>query len=195
MQGHADIVVDGSRLLLGLADGGLYALNASTGDVLWNQNLSIPLATFKDIDSALVTDADSLFVGGYFGKLYRLDRQNGRIVWSVAVPTGVSPLVIGGAVVVSDQGDGSLNGYDRTTGRKLWSNELNGSVLSAPVAYSDKIYVSSNDGEGFLLDPESGAQLQKIPLSSGSITSPLSDADWLYVLTNGAKLLAFQKKN
>lgn len=191
VRGHADLVADNGRLYLGLADGNIYALGTANGAVLWNRHLAVPLTTFKDIDGALVLHDDSLFVSGYFGKLYRLNKSSGQIVWSVPVAAGVAPLVTDQAVMVSDHADGSLHGYDRENGHKLWSNELNGSVLSAPVLFAGKVFVASHDGLAFLLKADNGSQLQRLGIGDGSINLPLATDSALYVLTNNGKLISF----
>lgn len=191
VRGHADLVADGDRVYLGLADGSVYALGTGNGSVLWNKHLAVPLTTFKDIDGALTLSGDSLFVSGYFGKLYRLKKSSGQILWSASVASGVAPLVTEGLVIVSDHADGSLNAYDREKGHKLWSNELNGSVLSAPVFFADRVFVAGDDGVAFLLKLDNGSWLQRLGIGEGSINLPLATESALYVLSSNGKLISF----
>jgi outer membrane protein assembly factor BamB len=191
MRGHSSLVAEAGRLYVGLADGHLYGLNAATGDIVWDRDLSIPLRSFKDIDANVVVAGDSLYVAGYFGAVYRLDKHSGRVIWQADVTSGVTPLVLDDRVVVADVED-TLIGLDKKTGRVQWSNELNGSVLSAPVAYQGRIFVSSYDGAAFLVETATGDQVQEIPLSSGSVNAPLVTADAVILLTSKASLIALR---
>lgn len=192
MRGHATMVSDGSSLFVGLADGHLYRLDFNSGNILWDKNLNVPLRTFKDIDGAVVLDGDSLFVGGYFGAVYRLNKSTGQVIWSSDVATASSILLVSDVVVVSDV-NGALVGINRQSGKQMWSNELNEQVLSEPVQIDGKVFVASYKSSAFLVDPANGAQIQKIAIGDGSINAPAVSGDRIYLLSNGASLVALQK--
>lgn len=191
MRGHGSLVAEGGRLYVGLADGHLYGINAANGDIVWDRNLSIPLKSFKDIDANVVLEGDSLYVAGYFGALYRLDKRSGRVIWQADVASGVTPLVLDNVVVVADVDD-TLIGLAKKTGKPQWSNELNGSVLSSPVAFQGRVFVSTFNGAAFLVEPGSGDQVQKIPLPSGSVNVPLVTGGQIVLLSNKASLYALE---
>ena len=193
MRGHSSLLVEGDRIYFGLADGQIYVLNPREGQILWQKSLSVPLSSFKDIDEAFVISGDSLYVAGYSGKMYRLNKSNGQILWSASVKTGVRPLVFGELVIASDLSEG-LVGFDKATGKQMWSNELEGSVLSAPVLYQDTVFVSTVDGSAFLVDPNTGTSVQRLSVAPGAITSPVVAEDHLFLLSHSAKLLAFGPK-
>jgi outer membrane protein assembly factor BamB len=193
MRGHAGIVADGSSLYLGLADGHLYRLSASDGKILWDKNLTIPLRTFKDVDAKVVVDGDSLYVGGYFGAFYRIKKSSGSIVWTADIGTGVPAAVFDNLVVASDS-DGNVFGIDKKTGKQQWFNPLNGSVASAPARVGQYIFVSTFKNDAFLLDPQTGNQVQKLGVGDGSIATPEVAGDTVLVMTHSAKLLAFESK-
>lgn len=194
MRGHSSFLIEGDRVYFGLADGQIYVLNPREGQILWQKSLSVPLSSFKDIDEAFVISGDSLYVAGYFGQMYRLHKSDGRTLWSASAKTGVRPLVFGEFVIASDV-SGGLIGLDKTTGKQIWSNELGGTVLSAPVLYQDFVFVSTNDGAAFLVDPKTGAVVQKLNVAPGSITSSIVAEETLFLLSHSAKLLAFGPKS
>lgn len=193
MRGQSSVVLDGHALYVGLADGHFYKLSASDGKILWDKNLNIPLRSFKDIDANVVIEGDSLYVGGYFGALYRIRKSNGSIVWGAEVATGVPVAVLGDIVIASDT-NGTIYGFDKADGTQLWFNELNRSVLSAPVAFADKIFVSSYKRDAYLLNVENGNQVQKLSVGEGSINQPYVDGNQIIVLTNSAKLISLKAK-
>ncbi|OVE80523.1 hypothetical protein BVY03_06080 [bacterium K02(2017)] len=189
MNGHASFIKDQNSLYLGLADGRLYRLNASNGNTMWVKNLTMPLRIFKDIDATVVVNGDSLYVGGYFGAFYRIKKSNGSITWLSEVATGFPPLILDDLVVLSDI-NGTIYGIDKQDGKQLWFNELESGVLSAPAEYDNKIFVSTFKKDAYLINPDTGYQIQKISLGQGAITQPISANKKLYVLTNDAKLMA-----
>lgn len=193
MRGHATIVADEGSLYAGLADGHLYRLSAGDGRILWEKNLSVPRRSFKDIDAKVLIEGDSLYVGGYFGAFYRLRKSTGEVLWSSDVATGVQAVILQDVVVVSDI-DGNAVGLGKADGKQVWSNELNNSVLSAPVSFGDKIFVSTFDHAAYLLDPATGNQLQKFGISSGSINEPVSDGNQIYLLTSSSTLMALKSR-
>lgn len=188
MHGHADIVADGQKLYFGLADGQLYALNAANGSVLWSKNLTVPLKKFKDIDAKVVIEGNSLFIGGYTTGFYRLNKFNGAVLWRADVNTAGGAVVLKDRVVVSDT-EGRLVGLDKASGRQLWFNELNDSIISQPVLFQDKIFVASYDQDGFVVDPQNGNELQRLGLKQGSLNTPVRDGGDIFVFTSEARLL------
>jgi outer membrane protein assembly factor BamB len=192
MHGQASFTTDGSRLFIGLADGHVYALSPGDGSVAWEQTLNLPLQSFKDIDADVVVSGDALYTVGYFGALDKLNRGSGGKIWQAEVASGVSPLVQDGRVYVSDV-NGALTAFDADSGRELWNNDLNGSALSAPVAFGQYIVVGSFKNGIFVIDPSNGQQLQELSLG-GSINRPAVVGDTLVFLTNGGKLLALRQK-
>lgn len=193
MRGHAGAIADGQKLYVGLADGQLYALNAADGKILWSKNLAVPLKTFKDIDANVVIDGDSLYVGGYSNAFYRLNKATGAIIWSAELATGVSPVLMGSTIVISDN-RGRVVALDKANGRQVWFNELNKSILSEPAVFNGKLFVSTYDKNAYLMNPENGDQVQKLSLSSGSLNAPLVVNDRIVVLTNDGKLMSLGRR-
>lgn len=193
MRGHSAVESDGGSLFVGLGDGHLYNLSASSGDILWDKNLTLPLRTFKDIDARVLIEGDSLYVGGYFGAVYKLNKRSGATLWSTEVATGVPALIHDDVVVVSDV-NGTLVGLDKNDGSRLWANELNNAVLSTPVNFGDKIFVSTFQESAYLISPEDGNQIQQLAVGDGAITEPVVDGQNIYLLTNSAALMALKQK-
>lgn len=187
MHGTSSFVADGARLYLGLADGQVYALNAANGSVLWHQDLAVPLESFKDIDARVVIDGDALYVGGYSEAFYKLNKVTGAVLWHTDVATAVNPVLVADRVVVSDT-RGRLVGLDPKSGKQIWFHELNKSVLSAPVVFDDKIFVTSFDKKAFVVDPKTGNQLQELNGVS-SINEPVVTSDHILVFNNDGGLL------
>lgn len=193
MRGQPGLVENQGSLYVGLADGHLYKLKAADGKTVWQKNLTIPLRTFKDIDGHVVVAGNSLYVGGYFGAVYRINKTNGSIIWAADVATGVPVALTGDRVIVSDK-DGTLHGLDKKDGTEIWFQEFDGGVISAPVVFDGRIFVTTYKGKAYLIDPADGSQLQQLAAGDGSINRPAVEGERLYILTSKARLMAFGRK-
>src|ERR687894_1551687 len=118
-----------------------------------------------------------------------VNKKTGKVVWEDASPGDKilhgqwsTPTVgkIGGVdQVIMGQGDGWVRGYEALTGKKLWEFDTNpkdsvwpktrNEVISTPVAYEDKIYISNGQdpehGEGvghlYCIDPSKRGDITK----------------------------------
>ena len=69
---------NGLRALGEYQTGGVFALNASTGAVVWQNHLGLDAAHGQGV---LITAGDVLFVGQPDGMLYGLDAATGKTIW------------------------------------------------------------------------------------------------------------------
>lgn len=83
---------------------GVYALNASSGALLWNNSVG-------NVDSTPAVANGVVYVGSFDGNVYALDASTGAPLWSYATGAFVySPAVANGVVYVgSDAGIYALN--------------------------------------------------------------------------------------
>jgi len=132
------IVVDG--VLYGTAAFSfVFALNAATGDEIWQWDPAIPHeddggphSCCGDVNRGVALDDDKVFVGLLDGRLVALDRRDGSVRWTTqTTPPGSdytitgAPRVVGNAVVIGNGGAeygvrGYVTAYDVDTGGQLW---------------------------------------------------------------------------
>jgi quinohemoprotein ethanol dehydrogenase len=109
---------NGLRALGEYQTGGVFALDASTGKVVWQNHLGLDAAHGQGV---VVTAGDLLFVGQPDGMFYGLDATNGKTLWKFQTQNDVE----GGAVTYS------VNGVQYVLalaeGDKLWAFKLGGS--------------------------------------------------------------------
>jgi alcohol dehydrogenase (cytochrome c) len=86
----------GSVTSLKSGRGGLTAVDASTGKVLWQRNLPS-----MDLGAATVAN-DVVFTSTYTGTLYAFDTQTGKTLWATKAPAGINsfPAVDGDTLLV-----------------------------------------------------------------------------------------------
>jgi outer membrane protein assembly factor BamB len=130
-------------------NGGIYALNANTGSVMWNfQTVNLWVYSSPAVDNGVV------YVGSYYpqqsgGNLYALDASNGVLLWSY--PTGgevfSSPAVANGIVYVGSE-DNNIYALNATCGADLWSYQTGDAVgWSSPAIAGGVLYVGSQNGD------------------------------------------------
>jgi hypothetical protein len=132
-------VVDGV-VYIGSTDSNLYALNAKTGDKIWNY------PTGAKVSSSPAVVGGVVYVGSEDGNLYAIDSRSGNKIWSYAPGGAVysSPSVAGGVVYIGSW-NGGIHAVDAATGRLIWTYSM-GPVFASPAIANGVMYVGSYDG-------------------------------------------------
>ncbi len=129
-----------------VADGRMYvtttwsrivALDAATGDVLWQFDPEVPGETARDaccdvVNRGVALWNDKVYVATLDGRLIALDASDGRVIWTVETVeqgrpytiTG-APRVVKGRVIIGNGGAemgvrGYFTAYDAETGDEAW---------------------------------------------------------------------------
>jgi alcohol dehydrogenase (cytochrome c) len=128
------IVVDGVMFVTGY-DGWVWALDAATGEMLWQYHhptpLDVPLCC-GNVNRGAAVALGRVFVATANAHLVALDATNGHVVWETPfadVRAGESstgaPLVVHGLVLIGSAGGeygvrGHIDAIDAATGRRAW---------------------------------------------------------------------------
>jgi quinohemoprotein ethanol dehydrogenase len=131
------IVVDGVMYTSGVA-GRVYALNAATGELLWNFEPPLELRNARGsccdiVNRGVAVWNGKVFVGSFEGILFALDARDGKVLWQEDTlidkerdysVTG-APQVAGSVVVIGNGGAeydsrGYVSAYDLETGKLAW---------------------------------------------------------------------------
>lgn len=108
-------------------DGEIAALDATTGKSLWEQSTSVGDGIWPFRHKK--PGPDARYAGG--------------------------PAVYGNLLVVGTL-DGHVYGMDATTGKQLWSAEVDNEVISPPAIDAGTVYVRTNSGYVYALDANTG---------------------------------------
>ena len=141
---------DQSVIYLGTYGSKVMALNATTGDVLWE--------TAEDVIPGWVWgsplfDQGVLYVADSSGTVTALNPQNGVILWqqSYDYPITGSPLLVDGILYVATEGNGDDGGdliaLDAATGVQQWQQRVPGKLYGTPEAFGDMILVGVVEGD------------------------------------------------
>lgn len=138
-------------------DGSVYAVERSTGKVLWKRDTKNPL-----ISSPAIWN-DTLFQCTLGGTLLALHRTTGAIQWSAATPPHVyaSPLITPDGIVITTSSSGDIQACTAEDGSHAWSWKEFSVLRSSPVCGIDPeekspylIYGGNGNGELFALDAQ-----------------------------------------
>ncbi len=158
-------VVGGSRIFAAEPSGKIYALEADTGDVVWQMDSKLDLSAGVGFGHGVVVVASAE------GQLLALDPTDGNLLWQSSVGAEVlaRPIVADEHIIVR-AGDGQVIGVDKNSGTIRW--RLRNSVpslsvrgLSVPVQVNEIVVVGYASGHLSGIDIESGRALWKTPIS------------------------------
>lgn len=144
-------VINGQRLLIvGTADGGVYALKARTGEKVWGAVFSK-----RGLNASPVVEGhyvyachseenlDTTDMGGvYCFDASQVENGSPKLVWRrVGIRAGyASPVVHNGRLYVADNG-ARLHCLDAKTGETIWDFKYGTEAKASPVLADGKIYV------------------------------------------------------
>jgi outer membrane protein assembly factor BamB len=139
-------VMNGSRLYMVSQDHTLYALNPSTGDLVWS--LDLGAAT---VNSPALDDNGMLYIGTFGSKVIAIDAAAGEIAWEIETRDWVwgSP-VIGedGVLYVTDLG-ANLYAIDTATQDILWEKSVDegSSITGSALLAGESLIVATQSGQ------------------------------------------------
>jgi outer membrane protein assembly factor BamB len=166
-------------------DNGLYAVNASTGELLWSYPTGGGIAFFSPAVANGV-----VYVGSYGDdKVYALKASTGELLWSYVTGTvESSPAVANGVVYVGSYSD-RLYALDASTGGLLWSYTTGDIVESSPAVANGVVYVASRKSL-YALNASTGDLLWSYPTGGYVYSSPAIAKGVVYVGSGDGKLYA-----
>jgi len=149
----ASPAVLGPNLIATAKDGMVYALNRSTGALVWQASVD------AGISSPAVLGGTVFVGGGAFGgpgRVVALNSLDGSVKWSFTPngPVQSSLTYAGGRVVFATNEDhGTIYALDAATGALAWSFEPSPSdyILGSPVVADGVVYAPSDNGHVYAL--------------------------------------------
>jgi outer membrane protein assembly factor BamB len=198
--------VSGDYVIAPYTSGELFAIRVDDGRSAWNDMLTrsgnvTALSELDDIAGRPVVDRDMVFAISHSGVMVAINLNTGDRVWSRDIGGIQTPWVAGDFLYVLTT-DSQVLCLARKDGRVRWIHQLtrwqdmeNKEDLitwSGPVLVSDRLILSSSDGYAVSLSPYTGELLGKIQIPDGTFISPVVADGTLFLLTNGAQLVALR---
>ncbi|MFZ6028793.1 MAG: PQQ-binding-like beta-propeller repeat protein [Chloroflexota bacterium] len=145
-------VVAGNVIYVGVMNGDMHAINATTGAKIWTTRPGGPIA-----HTAAVSGGRVIF-GSLDGYVYALNSSNGSLAWKFKTngPVMSAPAVVDGRVLIGSN-DGNLYAIHATTGAQAWKVTTGGPVVTSPAVANGRIYFGSEDMHARAVNASSGS--------------------------------------
>jgi|GEM_PF-663726 len=179
------VTVQGDRAYVGSFSGTVYALDASTGSIVWSFSTGTAVWSTPTFADGVVYD------GSNNGVIYALNATTGTKMWSFTTGSGVysSPSVVGDVVYVGST-DNNVYALDARTGRKIWNYTTGGQIRCSPAVVSGVVYVGSQDGYFYALNATTGGKIWSSHTGDGDTFTNSSPA-----VVNGTVYVGSTDKN
>lgn len=187
--------VDGETVVVPYTSGDLVALKVKDGSALWTENLTRTRAS-SQLDS--LTDAARpaieqgvVFAVGHAGRMVATNARSGERIWQNNIAGTQAPSVAGESVYVVDT-SGQLMALSRRDGKVQWTAKLPAAkVWNGPTLAGGSLWLTSNTGQLVAVDATTGKLGAQVDVGNPIYIAPVVAGGKLYVLTDNAKIVAF----
>ena len=193
------VAFDNGRIYATNGLGYVAALDARNGGIVWQVHPGGPLRGSPTVSG------DAVYVMSQDNQIYSLKTSNGANNWSEAAALEIagvfgsgSPAVAQGTVVAGFS-SGELNAYRYENGRVVWQDQLSRTSIRTSVASISDIDAHPVIDGGQVISVGQGGRMVSLELISGQrmwelnlagISTPAVAGDWIFVVTDEAKLIA-----
>ena len=198
------LAYDNGRIYASNGLGFVVALDERNGGILWRVQPGGPLRGAPAIAN------NAIYVISQDNQIYSLSEENGSTNWSAAASLEIAGIfgsaspAVGQGTVVAGFSSGELNAYRYENGRQVWSDTLQrtsirtsvsslSDVDADPVIDNGQVFAVGQGGRMVALDILTGQRLWEINIAG--IDTPWVAGDWIYVITDEAKLLCIYRQN
>lgn len=195
---------DSGKLFAANGIGEVTALNAADGKLLWRVKPGGPLR------GAPALAYGNVYILSQDNQLFALSQDNGSVQWTASGSLesqgvfGVAAPAAGRSTLVAGFSSGELNAYRYENGRTLWQDTLSRTSVStsvssladidaAPVIDDNRVYAVGQGGRMVALELTTGRRIWEQNLAGTS--SPWLAGEWLFVVTDDARLLCLSRAN
>lgn len=141
-------VTDGEKVYFSSLGSTVYALNAETGEAVWQ----------KKIDGAIlggiVLDSDGvLYIGTFSGIMVALDSEDGGVIWQREFPGQIwsTPALSNGTLYFGTH-NGTVYAINTQDGSDQWEFLADAPVLGTPLVLESKIVFGTENGALYFVD-------------------------------------------
>jgi outer membrane protein assembly factor BamB len=198
------IAFDSGRIFATNGLGYVAALDEATGGILWQVRPGGPLRGAPTVANG------TIYVISQDNQIYSLKEEDGSTNWSAAAALEIAGIfgsaspAVGQGTVVAGFSSGELNAYRYENGRQVWSDALQrtsirtsvsslADVDADPVIDSGQVFAVGQGGRMVALDITSGQRIWELNIAG--IATPWVAGDWVFIVTDDAKLACIYRQN
>jgi outer membrane protein assembly factor BamB len=177
-------------------------MDAQTGEVIWKVKHAGPLRGSPTIAFGQV------YVMTQDNQILALNAEDGALLWNESGSTtqsgvfGVAAPSAGQGTVIAGYSSGELSAYRYENGRTLWTDALARTNISTkvsslmdidadPIIDSGRVYALGQGGRMAAYELVTGQRIWELNLAG--ISTPALAGEWLFTLTDDARLLAIAR--
>ncbi|MEM6856630.1 MAG: PQQ-binding-like beta-propeller repeat protein [Pseudomonadota bacterium] len=182
--------------------GEVKAKDAKTGERIWKVKPAGPLRGSPTIAFGQV------YVMTQDNQIIALDASNGELLWNRAGSSaqsgvfGVAAPAAGQGTIVAGYSSGELSAYRYENGRELWADALARTNISTqvssltdidadPIIDAGRVYALGQGGRMAAYELVTGQRIWELNLAG--ISTPAIAGEWIFTLTDDARLLAIAR--
>jgi outer membrane protein assembly factor BamB len=182
--------------------GDVVALNAADGSEIWRVKPGGPLRGSPTVAF------NAVYVMSQDNEIYARSVTDGKQVWQDAASGGsqgvygVASPAAGQGTVIAGYSSGELVAYRYENGRNLWSDALSRTSISTevgaltdvdadPIIDSGRVYALGQGGRMAAYELVTGQRIWELSLAG--ISTPAIAGEWIFTLTDDARLLAIAR--
>jgi outer membrane protein assembly factor BamB len=204
--GAASPAVSGSSVVVPYSSGEIFSLLAENGRVLWNDGLSSvkgvdPMSDLAHIRAQPVIDRGVVLAISHSGRMVATDLRRGARAWDVDLG-GVQMPWVAGEFVYLVTTDAKVVCLTRRGGRVRWvlalprfedPEDLEDPIRwFGPVLAGDRLILVGSTEVAVSVSPYTGKLLGEVKLPGAPAVAPVVADNTLYVITEGADLVALR---
>ena len=184
--------------------GDVAALAADTGVLGWKKRPAGPLRGAPTLSN------DNVYVMTQDNQIYALRQDDGEPQWNEAGPVAASGIFGVGApaaaqsTIIAGYSSGELAAYRYENGRSLWTDTLSRTSMSTSVSTLTDIDADPVIDRGRVFALGKGGRMASYELLTGQriweiniagISTPVASGEWVFVMTDEAKLLCVARSS
>ena len=198
------IAYDNGRIYATNGIGYVSAIDVRTGGIVWKVRPGGPLR------GAPTVAGDTVYVMSQDNQIYSLKEADGTTNWSQAAALEIAGVfgsaspAVGQGTVVAGFSSGELNAYRYENGRMVWQDALQRTSIRTSVSSLSDIDADAVIDRGQVIAIGQGGRMVALEITTGQrlwelniagISTPWVAGDWIFVITDDAKLLCVYRQN